>query len=175
MLRQGSKTKTKVSQPDWYTDYMEQYNFNLDEAGIREQAARENVTHFATGIAVVNSENKILVVHRSANDNFLAGEWELPGGGVDDGETIVMGALRELLEETGLHAETVLCRFEGFDYTTPRKPLVRQINFKVIAKPGKVKLDPLEHDAFRWIDSDDIPSLNTNPTMQRCLENALAA
>ena len=59
----------------------------LDENAIRDKAAKEGITHISTGVAVVN-DGKILLVRRSIDD-FLGGYYELPGGGVDDGETIV--------------------------------------------------------------------------------------
>src|ERR1700760_4096921 len=101
----------------------------IDEDSIREQAKADRVTHFATGIAVFQ-DDKLLVVRRVADDDFLAGEWELPGGGVDSGETIEQGATRELQEETNLDIEKMIGIFEGFDYSTPNKPKVRQVNFK---------------------------------------------
>jgi len=143
----------------------------IDENAIREQAGRDNVTHFTTGVAVMQGD-KLLVVHRVANDDTLAGEWELPGGGVDPGETIEQGAIRELEEETGLVVDKVLGTFEGFDYTTAKKPKARQTNFKVTVKPSEIRLT--EHDAYRWITSDDIPSLETNDVMQACLYRAFA-
>jgi 8-oxo-dGTP diphosphatase len=146
----------------------------LNESNLRTQATKDNVTHFATGIAVFQN-GKLLVVRRVAEDDFLGGEWELPGGGVDSGETITQGAIRELFEETGLTVDTVLGVFEGFDYTTPTKPNVRQINFKVSVHPGEVKLEPQEHDEYRWITVHDVPSLRTNSVMERCLKNAFDA
>lgn len=145
----------------------------IDEATIRQQAVADNVTHFATGIAVLR-DGKLLVVRRVEEDDTLGGEWELPGGGVDPGETIEQSTARELLEETGLEVDTVLGTFNGFDYTTPKKPKVRQINFKVTVKPGDVKLEPTEHDAYRWISLEDIPSLEATEEMQICLRDALS-
>ncbi len=144
----------------------------IDEDSIRRQALKDGVTHFATGIAVFQN-GKLLVVRRVAYDDFLAGEWELPGGGVDVGETIEQGAIRELKEETNLDTDKVLGTFEGFDYTTPKKPKVRQINFKMSTKPGDMVLT--EHDAFKWITADEIPGLKTNAAMQDCLEKAFSS
>ena len=148
-------------------------NSPLDEPAIRKQAPADGVTHFATGVAVFEN-NKLLVVRRVATDDFLGGEWELPGGGVDFGETITQGAIRELFEETGLRVGSIDGTFAGFDYTTPTKPKVRQINFKVTAKTGDIRLEPTEHDEYRWIEANDIPSLHTNAVMQSCLHAAFA-
>jgi 8-oxo-dGTP diphosphatase len=109
-------------------------------------------------------------VRRVAHDDFLAGEWELPGGGVDTGETIEQGAARELKEETNLDVEKIIGTFKGFDYATPKKPKVRQINFKVSVKPGEIALT--EHDMFKWITANEIIELKTNAVMQDCLVNA---
>lgn len=141
----------------------------ISEDFIRQKANEDGVTHFATGIAVFQ-DGKLLVVRRVAHDDFLAGEWELPGGGVDVGESIEQGAVRELKEETNLEVEKMIGTFEGFDYTTPKKPKVRQINFKVSVKPGDISL--IEHDMFKWITVNEIEELKTNAVMKDCLENA---
>ena len=142
-----------------------------EENAIRTQASLDGVTHFATGIAVFEKD-KLLVVRRVLKDDFLGGEWELPGGGVDEGETFEQGAIRELLEETGLQTDQILNTFEGFDYATPKKPKVRQINFKVTVKPSPVILEPNEHDEYRWIAKDEVASLKTNNVMHTCLLKA---
>jgi len=90
----------------------------LDEQQLREQAAKDGVSHFTTGVAVFR-DGLLLVVRRVPGDDALPGAWELPGGGVDEGETIAEGALRELREETGLEAAKVLGTFPG-SITLPR-------------------------------------------------------
>ena len=141
----------------------------IDEDSIKQKAQEDGVTHFSTGIAVLQ-DRKLLVVRRAAHDDFLAGEWELPGGSVDAGETIEQGAVRELKEETNLDVEKMIGTFEGFDYSTPKKPRVRQINFKVSVKPNDIVLT--EHDMFKWITASEIPELKTNAVMQGCLLKA---
>lgn len=142
----------------------------IKEEQIRKKAARDGVTHFCTGIAVVE-DGKALVVRRAAHDH-LGGVWELPGGGVDEGETFEQSAIREMLEETGLQVE-IIATAPGFDYQTPRKPKVRQINFIAQAAPGEVKLDPEEHDDFRWISREEIDSLGFTDEIKASLRHVL--
>ncbi len=141
----------------------------VDEKIIRQQAVSDGIKHFATGIAVFQ-DGKILVVRRKSDDDFLPGAWELPGGGVEDGETIKQGAARELLEETGLKIDKVLGMFDGFDYTTPTKLKIRQINYKVTAKPSDIKLT--EHDMYKWITFEDLPQLEATKLMADCIGKA---
>jgi 8-oxo-dGTP pyrophosphatase MutT (NUDIX family) len=64
------------------------------------------VIHFANlaaGVLVLDDRDRVLLVgqHRYALDAY---SWEIPEGGVPDGEAAVDGARRELLEETGVVA-----------------------------------------------------------------------
>lgn len=60
----------------------------------------------------------LMLTRRAAGLRAHAGQWALPGGRVDDGESPEQAALRELHEEVGLHvpASAVLGRLD--DYAT---------------------------------------------------------
>jgi len=51
--------------------------------------------------AVVVQDGRVLLVRRRQAP--LAGEWSLPGGAVELGETLEQALTREIVEETGLH------------------------------------------------------------------------
>lgn len=64
------------------------------------------VVHFenlAAGVLALDERDRVLLVgqHRYALDTY---SWEIPEGGVPDGEAALDGARRELLEETGVEA-----------------------------------------------------------------------
>ncbi len=145
---------------------------NTDEHTLRTQATQDGVTHFVTGVAIFR-DGKLLVVRRAADD-FLGGIYEIPGGGVDEGETFEIAAAREALEETGLTVTRVVAEFEGFDYETDSKPKVRQYNYVVEVAPGEVTLEPTEHDDYQWIMQTDIDALQTSPEMKACLHAAFS-
>lgn len=53
----------------------------------------------AAAIMLLNAQNKVFVAQRIDN---LAEAWQMPQGGLDEGEDPQAGALRELEEETGI-------------------------------------------------------------------------
>ncbi|MEA2324773.1 MAG: 8-oxo-dGTP diphosphatase [Solirubrobacteraceae bacterium] len=58
----------------------------------------------ATSVRIVlgDRDGRVLLLRRAADDDIHPGLWELPGGGIDPGETPAQAAARELREEAGL-------------------------------------------------------------------------
>ena len=62
------------------------------------------------GIVVLNKNNKILVAKRIDNQkNF----WQMPQGGVDEGEDYLTAAYRELEEETSIKEVKLIKELDG--------------------------------------------------------------
>lgn len=53
-------------------------------------------------IVLSDRDGRVLMLQRAADDDILPGAWELPGGGIDPGETAREAAARELQEEVGV-------------------------------------------------------------------------
>ena len=73
------------------------------------------------GIVVLNKKNKVFVARRIDNPkNF----WQMPQGGVDDGEDFLAAAYRELEEETSIKNVELISELEGqITYNLPDKLL----------------------------------------------------
>jgi 8-oxo-dGTP diphosphatase len=59
----------------------------------------------AVGIVCFNAAGEVLLIQRGTPPRL--GEWSIPGGRLEWGETLKAAALRELREETGVEAEIV--------------------------------------------------------------------
>ena len=73
------------------------------------------------GIIVLNQDNKVFVARRIDNaKNF----WQMPQGGVDDGENFLKAAHRELEEETSIKSVELIKELEGaLSYELPERLL----------------------------------------------------
>jgi 8-oxo-dGTP pyrophosphatase MutT (NUDIX family) len=65
----------------------------------------EIVRREATRVAVIDAERRVLLLHTWDPGRAGSDVWELPGGGLQDGEIPSEGARRELYEETGIVAD----------------------------------------------------------------------
>ena len=98
------------------------------------------------GILFRAANGTVLVLRRAEGAGDCAGMWDLPGGHVEDGETLADAALREAREEIGQEFDspgTVLTRrvLGEVDYTT---------FLKDVSDPFVPALND-EHSAFAWI------------------------
>ena len=73
------------------------------------------------GIVVLNKENKVFVAKRIDNPkNF----WQMPQGGVDEGEDFLKAAYRELEEETSIKSVELIKELDGtITYVLPDRLL----------------------------------------------------
>lgn len=68
---------------------------------------------------VFNQQHQLLILKRSNTDDWAPGKWCLPGGKIEEGEDPTFAARRELLEETGIDAHSLIpcCVIETDDCT----------------------------------------------------------
>ena len=126
------------------------------------------------GIVLLNKANKVLVAKRIDNPkNF----WQMPQGGVDEGEDFYLAALRELKEETSIISVKLIKEIENkFTYILPDHLI--GIIWKGKFKGQKQKWfimrfigDELEiniktkHPEFldwKWVDLEDLTKIAVN-------------
>lgn len=124
--------------------------------------------------AFVRRDDTVLLTCRSDNGN-----WSMPGGAHDPGESLSETAVRETLEETGIIAR--LTGVAGI-YTDPRHVIhytsndeVRQ-EFTVVYRAEYVSGEPAtssETTQVEWVSVDKIPDLNMDRSQKMRLDWAL--
>jgi len=70
---------------------------------IRDKSIPKGLYHLVVEVICMNPDGNVLITQRARTKTFPL-EWEITGGSVLVGETVIQGALRELQEETGLRA-----------------------------------------------------------------------
>ncbi|WP_371679743.1 NUDIX hydrolase [Streptomyces sp. NBC_01276] len=137
-------------------------------------APKANTLIPASNLLVVDSSGAILLQRRRDT-----GQWALPGGAQDIGETAAQCAVRECLEETGIEAE--ITGFLGV-YTNPRHIVAytdgeirQQYENTYIGRPvgGEPTIND-EADGVRFIQPADLDRYNIHASMRQQIGDYLA-
>jgi 8-oxo-dGTP diphosphatase len=116
--------------------------------------AREQVQ--AAGGLVVRDDGRLAVIHRPRYD-----DWSLPKGKLDPGESFEAGAVREVLEETGVRAR-IVAELDSTRYPDRkgRDKLVRWYRMALDGEPAGFSPNA-EVDELRWVTPDEARALLT--------------
>ncbi len=72
--------------------------------GIKVKITKNDSSQSAK-IILFDNKNKVLFLKRSRNLNKYPDSWDLPGGHIKEGESLLQGLKREVLEETSIKIE----------------------------------------------------------------------
>ena len=132
---------------------------------------------------VVIQDGRALLIRRGTEP--LKGEWSIPGGMLEVGETLVAGVERELLEETGLKVRVIelIEVFERISHAeTPgavRKANARpQYHFVIVDYLCEVMsgapIAGSDVTDLAFATEEELPRFNLTPTATRIFKKAFA-
>lgn len=124
--------------------------------------------------AVIVQDGRVLLIRRGQAP--LLGEWSLPGGVLECGETLREATVREAREETGLGVETVemLGVYERVIRSDDGRVRYHYVLIDFLCRPtaGELKAGSDAADV-RWFTPDELPALNlaydTNDVLRKGL------
>lgn len=101
---------------------------------------------------------EILLIRRAAG-RILPGLWQCVSGSLEPDERVAMGALRELVEETGFAAADIEALYDLDLVNQFHEPsmdgIVTAAVFAVRLRPDAEPTLSAEHDGARWLPVDD--------------------
>jgi putative (di)nucleoside polyphosphate hydrolase len=127
------------------------------------------------GAALFNAQGRIFIGRRADIAPGVPGHWQLPQGGVDEGEDLRAAVLRELEEEIGTCNADILAEHPDWHvYDLPphligqafggryRGQRQRWFALRFLGTDGDIRLDAHTHPEFcawRWAELAELPSL----------------
>jgi 8-oxo-dGTP pyrophosphatase MutT (NUDIX family) len=121
----------------------------------------------SVNVVVVNDAGEILMIRRTDNGN-----WAVPGGAIDLGESVAQAAIRETHEESGITC--VLTGLVGI-YSDPRHVILYTSNdevrqeFSIVLTARPVFGTPAPSDEskeVRWVPPSDLPGYTMDRSMR---------
>ncbi|MCG3219937.1 MAG: NUDIX domain-containing protein [Candidatus Heimdallarchaeota archaeon] len=108
--------------------------------------------------AIIEKDNKILVMKRSKEKDFEPNKWETVTGRLDADESPVDGILREVNEETKLKVDVQYPLDVGFFYRGGKEFPMVFISFYCKYLEGDVKIT-WEHSEYKWVSLEEAINL----------------
>lgn len=133
------------------------------------------------GVMLFNSHGRVWIGHRIVQDNDDEAQgvgmwWQMPQGGIDEGEDVRAAAIRELAEETGVRSAIVMEETgDWLTYDLPdhlvgvawkgryRGQKQKWVACRFTGEDSEIDISGIGHkpefDEWRWADLDELEDL----------------
>ncbi|HRP36891.1 MAG TPA: NUDIX domain-containing protein [Candidatus Dojkabacteria bacterium] len=103
---------------------------------------------------IINDEGEILIVKRD-KELIYVNKWDVPGGKLDNDETLFEALNREIKEEVGLKLDKIICTLSSSKFKGKLgNDLIVYRNIYLCSAKGKVELSA-EHSEYKWVKPED--------------------
>jgi 8-oxo-dGTP diphosphatase len=119
-------------------------------------------------VLIHDSEGRYLLIRRSAASKGNPGKWDLPGGKVDQGESVWDALMREVAEECGIAVELeALVGAAQADAPDGRRIVYLVMEGRAL---GVDVVLSEEHDLAQWVARGKLPEIDVAPQLRSVLE-----
>lgn len=81
------------------------------------------------GVLIFNDKNELALQLRAEHDSSFPGHWDISaGGGIDEGETELESANREMKEELGIESELEFIAHKHYTYDAWKPGVTREVD-----------------------------------------------
>lgn len=143
---------------------LEEQNQFAESQGIKPSAPSDYVpvlgksVTYIVAVVIFNEDDELLLIQEAKKS--CAGKWYVPAGRMEKGENIVEAAMREVLEETGLHVKiTTLLAVESASGSWFRFVMTGEITGGELKVPSMADQESLQ---AKWIGNLDEVTLRSN-------------
>ncbi len=125
-------------------------------------------TRYVVVGVIENEKGQILLGKMYKDKGVYPGQWAIPGGGIEENETLDQALKREIKEETGLEVISYTpSYFNAYEvtkrYGDGKKEDLYMVCFHFLCKArGEVHHSNDEFEEIRWFDKDGLRNLDLN-------------
>ena len=116
-------------------------------------------------VAVINNEQKLLLLRRGPTAPWMPGRYCLPGGKIEKNEDATYAASRELSEETGISYPVDELRAVTISYSSGYNKTV----WVAVVNSDKVILN-WEHDDYVWVSPSESSTIDLVPGLRTTIK-----
>ncbi|MEC9183148.1 MAG: RNA pyrophosphohydrolase [Pseudomonadota bacterium] len=139
-----------------------------------EPAVDERPFRPCVGIFLINSDGKIFV---GARNDLPGDHWQMPQGGIDEGETPEVAAFREMEEEIGTAKAEIISAYENWIYYRLPPELSKTawkgrfqgqkqkwFALRYLGTDGDINIETEypEFRAWKWADLEELPEMTVD-------------
>lgn len=141
---------------------------------VRGEPVPDGVYHLVAGILVEHADGTLLLMLRDPNKDTWPGVYEATSGGAAlQGETPEEAARRELFEETGVRAETLIPLYEEISHR--RHGVYRGFLCKTDCDKQSITLQKGETAGYLWATRDEVRDMMDEVPCRCIIQNGVRA